>query len=158
MTQHKDSGSKMSAGIIFGAIVGGLTAYFFSPRSGKENRAMLKKKVQDITTILEEGQVQDRVKEIYGDFSEQGKKAYSVAKKELDSRLKEVKEMVDDIDTEKYSAIIDDVMDRVHEETEESVDRIAKLKGYFMDRFHKAKTDVESDAKKVVKTVSKISK
>ncbi len=147
--------SKFNAGIIFGAVVGGLAAYFLSPRTGKENREMFKKKIKELNKMLEEGELKDRVREIYGDVTEQSKKTYTLAREELDTRLNDVKKSVDDIDKDKYKSILDDVITRVQDETKESVDRLTQLRDYFMEKFNQTKGEVKKDAGSVKKEVKK---
>lgn len=147
--------SKFNAGIIFGAVVGAVAAYFLTPRTGKENRELFKKKIQDLNKMLEEHGPQETVKLIYGEVTEQGKQTYNMAREEMDTRLTELKKSVDVVDTEKYKSIVDDVINRVKDETNESVDRLSKLRAYFMDRFTDTKSEAKSDAKKVTKTAAK---
>src|SRR3990167_1608277 len=43
-----DKKSKFGIGVAFGAVLGGLAAFFLSPRSGPENREMAKKTMSEI--------------------------------------------------------------------------------------------------------------
>ncbi len=146
MTQNK---SKMGVGLVIGSIIGGLAAFFLTTKSGKENRELVSKKIMEIKTMIEEKQVQARVKEIYGEVTDEGTRVYSMARQQLDARLDEVKKSVDEISMEKYRSIVEDVVGRVREETHESTERLAKLHQYFISRWNMAKEEVKHDSKNV---------
>lgn len=150
-----DNKSKMGMGLVIGSIIGGLAAFFLSPKSGKENRDLVSKKVMEIKTMIEEKQIQARVKEIYGEVTEEGTRVYTMARTQLDSKLDEIKKSVDEISMEKYRSIVEDVISRVKEETQESSERLAKLHQYFISRWNMAKEEVKHDSKKVVDAAAK---
>jgi gas vesicle protein len=141
--------SKMGMGLVIGSVIGGLAAFFLTPKSGKENRELVSKKIMEIKTMIEEKQIQARVKEIYGEVTEEGTRVYTMAREKLDSRLDEVKKSVDEISMEKYRSIVEDVISKVKEETQESTERLAKLHQYFISRWNMAKEEVKHDSKKV---------
>lgn len=147
--------SKLGIGLVLGSIIGGLAAFFFSPKSGKENRELVSKKIHEIKVMIEEKKVQERVKEIYGDVTEEGTRIYTIARDEMNTRLDELKKSMDEIDMNRYRAMVNDVIDRVKEESQESGDRIAKLRDYFMNKWGEAKHIAKEDAQEVTKGMKK---
>jgi len=47
MSDQKSS-SKLGLGLIMGTVIGAITAFFLSPKSGKENREEVMKKVREL--------------------------------------------------------------------------------------------------------------
>jgi len=75
--------SRFGLGVLIGTIVGGLTAFFLSPKSGEENREEVLKKIQALKKQIDKMEIDKKVKEIYGEVTEEGKKVYLKAKKQL---------------------------------------------------------------------------
>lgn len=157
MTSQNRS-SKLGVGLVLGSIIGGLAAFFLSPKSGKENREMVSKKIQEIKIMIEEKKIQERVKEIYGEVTEEGTRLYTMAREDINGRLDELKKSMDEIDMNRYTTLVNDVIDSVKAETQESGDRIAKLKDYFLNKWGEAKSNVKEDAKEVSKGAKKATK
>lgn len=146
-----DKKSTFKSGLLFGAILGGLAAFFLSPKSGKENREMAKKKFDELKEKMKDKDLDEIAMEIYGKASDEGKKLYVSARKQLDKRLDEMNDTLSDIDKKKYMELVSDVMDHVKEETEATKDRVAKLQEYLVNRWDDAQTMAKADAKEVVK-------
>ena len=149
---------KFGAGIILGALLGGAAAFFLSPKSGKENREMAKKKLEEWKEKYEGKSPDEIAKEIFGEASAQGKKLYEQAQKEMNKRLDEIKKSADDIDHKKYQKVVDDVMSKLQEEKEATKERVNALKTYLMDRWEYVQAEAEEDVKKVAKKAEKKSK
>ncbi len=143
--------SSFKTGLLFGAILGGLAAFFLSPRTGKENREMAKKKFEELRRMMKDKKVDEIVAEIYGKASVEGKKLYMTARKELDAKLEQLTESMDEVDREKYRALVEDVISRVKTEKDATQERISKLKSYLMNRWDEAQTMAQEDAEKVAK-------
>ncbi len=143
--------SKFGAGIILGALLGGVAAFFLSPQTGKENREMAKKKLAALKKKYE-GKTPDEIAQaVFGQASKEGKKLYSIAQKELNSKLDEVKQKAEKIDHKKYQKVVDDVISRVKVEKDATKERVAKLQEYLMDRWEYVQAEAEDDVKTVVK-------
>lgn len=150
--------SKFGAGIVLGALLGGAAAFFLSPKSGKENREMAKKKLEAWKKRYE-GKTPDEIaKEIFGEASAQGKKLYEQAQKEMNKRLDEIKKSADDIDHKKYQKVVDDVIARLKDEKDATKERVAALKDYLMERWEFVQAEAEEDVKTVAKKTEKKSK
>ena len=155
---NNNKSSKLGVGLVIGSVLGGLAAFFLSPKSGKENREMVEKKINEIKIMIEEKKVQERVKEIYGEVTEEGTRLYTAARDDMNARLDELKKTVEEIDMVKYKAMVNDVMDRLREESENSGEKIAQLREYFMEKWAQVKTEVKSDSKEVAKGAKRAAK
>lgn len=143
--------SNFGVGVIIGAILGGVAAFFMSPKSGKENREMAKKKIDQFKKMINDKKIDEAVKEIYGSVSEEGKKFYTMARKEIDSRLSDLQKNLKEIDQTKYKQIVTDTVDHVVKEGKTTVARVDKLKKYLLNRWNAGEEMVKADVKKVVK-------
>ncbi len=150
--------SKFGTGLLLGALLGGAAAFFLSPKSGKENREMAKKKLEEWKERYEGKSPEEIAREIFGSASAEGKKLYMRAQEELNARLDEVKKSAEEIDQGKYKEVVRDVMNRLQEEKEATKERMSKLQDYLMDRWDYVSSESEKDAKKVAKNAGKAPK
>ena len=120
--------TKFGLGVLLGTIIGGITALFLSPKSGKENREAVAKKIDELKRILEEEKVDEKLKEIY-----------LKAKNWLIEELAQLKETVKNIDYEKYQKAVNKVMLRVKKETKKGAKEIEKLKKQLLKEWEKLK-------------------
>jgi len=144
-----DKKSKFGIGMAVGALLGGVAAFFLSPRSGPENRKMAMKKIDELIKLLKEKKLQEIAVEIYGKATEEGMKLYEKASVELGNRLNEVKKTMSEIDQEKYKDLVTDVIERVRQEKEATQERLTKLQDYFMKTWDEGKEMAKADVKKV---------
>lgn len=155
MNQHNDKKkSNFGAGVIVGAAIGGLAAFFLSPKSGKENRKMAMKKYEAIKKMLKGKSMEEVVTEIFGKVTEEGKHLYNIARDEMTLRLDTMKETIDTIDRDKYVQLVDDVIERVKKEADATKERITKLQDFLLNRMGKAEEMAAEDGKKVTSKVS----
>lgn len=147
--------SKFGAGVIFGALLGCTAAFFFSPKSGKENREMAKKKLAEWRKRYEGKSPEEIAKEIFGSASVGGKNLYMRAQSEMNTHLENIKKSADEIDKEKYTSVVKEVIGRLKDEKEATKERMAKLQEYLMDRWEYVSQESEKDAKKLAKDVVK---
>src|SRR3989344_5391000 len=96
MTDNKKP-SRFGLGVLIGTVLGGLAAFFLSPKSGEENREAVMKKVQQLKKELDK-----KVKEVWGEVTEDGKKTFTKAKKSLLKKLDALQDKWEDFDQEKY--------------------------------------------------------
>ena len=148
--------SSFKSGLVFGAILGGLAAYFLSPRSGKENREMAKKKYEELRKMMKDKKVDEIVAEIYGKASAEGKKLYLTARKEVDAKLAELNDALSEVDKEKYKALVDDVITHLKDEKDATKDRLTKLQAYLVNRWDEANNMAKEDVKVVVEKNKKM--
>ncbi len=118
--------SKFGLGLLFGTVLGGLAALFLTPTTGKQNRELVAKKIRELEELLKDSHIDEKVKEIFGEVTEEAKAMYLKAKKDTVKRLAELKETVENIDRKKYEEVV--------RETVEILKKEAKREGKEMDR------------------------
>jgi gas vesicle protein len=129
--------SKFGLGLFIGTVVGGLAALFLSPKSGKENRELVMKKAKQLRKLLEEKEVDKKVKEIFGEVSEEARSLFLLAKEEVIKGLASLEEAVEKIDKEKYIKIVEDAVKKVKKETKKEVKGMEKLKDHLLKEWSK---------------------
>ena len=158
MNDTKKAPSNFGLGLIIGTVLGGLAAFFLSPNSGKENREEAMARLHEFKDMLDEADIPTHVKEVYGDVTKEGTKMYSEVRKELIARMDEMKDKVDDFDADKYIGMIEDTVEEVRRETDDTVERASKLKKYLVDKWMKAEKDTSAKKRQVKKQVKEIAK
>lgn len=124
--------SRFGIGLLVGTVLGGLAAFFLSPKSGKENREALVAKIKKIQKKLRDAHVAERVKEIYGETSEEAVKLYTKVSKELALKLEEVREKWEEIDTDKYVKIVNEIVDKSAKDLKVAAETATRLKDYLI--------------------------
>jgi gas vesicle protein len=122
------SSSKFGLGLMFGAIIGGLTAFFLSPNSGPENQKLVAKKIKELEKLLAETDIENKVKEIFGEATEEGRVVYKKAKKEFIKTLAEAKGTIESLDKEKVSAVAHETVEILKKEVKHEGKEMEKLK------------------------------
>jgi len=136
--------SRFGLGVLIGTIVGGLTAFFLSPKSGEENREEVLKKIQALKKQIDKMEIDKKVKEIYGEVTEEGKKVYLKAKKQLLKKVDKLQERWEEFNYEKYVKMVEETIDEVKSESKETSEKLLKLKELFVKDWNK----VFGDSKK----------
>ena len=131
--------SRFGLGLLIGTIIGGITALFVAPKSGKEMREDLAKKAAALKKLLEEKEIDKKVKEVFEVVTEETKNIYLKAKEWLIEELAQLKEAVDKINWEDYQKSVDKVIVRVKKETKKGAKEVEKLKKQLLDEWKKLK-------------------
>jgi len=139
MADEQKKSSKLGLGLLIGTVLGGLAAFFFSPKSGEENRELVAKKVKQLEKLLKEKEIDKKAKEIFGEVSDETVKLYNQAKTWLIEELAQLKEAVENIDKEKYTKAVDQVMKKVQKEMKKDAKELEKLKKQLMKEWGKLK-------------------
>lgn len=129
--------SKFGLGLLIGTVIGAITALFVTPKTGKEMREDVAKKVEELKKLLAEKEVDKKVKEIFDVVTEESKKIYLKAKEWLIEELAVLKETIDNIDYDKYQKAVDRVIIRVKKETKKGAKEIEKLKKQLLKEWEK---------------------
>ncbi len=138
MVDQKKS-SRFSLGLLIGSVVGAIAAFFFSPRSGKENREVVAKKVKELEKLLEEKEVDKKVKEIFGQVTKEAKELYFKAKKWLVEELVALSEAIEKIDEKKYIKTVEEVMVKMKREWKKESRQLERLKNHLLKEWKKLK-------------------
>lgn len=135
----KDKGnrSKFGLGLIVGTVIGALTAFFLSPKSGEENREFVANLVRQLKRDLDKMELDKKVKEIYGEVSVEGEKLLSKARKELAKRMDELQSSWDKLDKEKYVNMVKDAVDSLKSQTKDSGEVLNKIKNSLVKDWEK---------------------
>lgn len=136
MDDQKKS-SRFGLGVLIGTIVGGLAAFFLSPKSGEENREAVVKKIKELKKNIEEMEIDKKVKEVWGEVSEEGKKTFLKTKKELLKRIDGLEDKWQEFDREKYIKMVEDSVEDAKEGTKETAEKLLKLKDMFVRDWNK---------------------
>lgn len=143
MSDSKSS-NKFGLGLLFGTIVGGLAALFLSPASGKQNRDLVAKKIKKLEKILADSDVEKKVKEIFGEVTEEATDTYNKAKKEFIKGLAEVKETVEGLDKEKVEKVAKNTVDIIKKEAKHEGREMEKLKAELAKEWKKLSPKTKS--------------
>jgi gas vesicle protein len=120
--------SLFGLGVVIGTVIGAVSAFFLSPTTGEENREVAAKKIKQLKKLLQEHELDTKIKEIFGEVTEEAKAFYFKAKDELIKDLADLREKIEEIDKEKYLAIVDDLSREMKKE--------AKFTGKVIDKLH----------------------
>jgi gas vesicle protein len=146
----ENGGAKFGIGLALGAAIGAVAAFFFSPKSGKENRDLVKKKMRELEKFIYDAEIDERVKKVYGDVSDQSKKAYKMLKKETQDRVDELNDALENIDVEKYSKSVTKIVDKLQKEGG-AKDMIEKAQKYLMSFIENTKPESKPEKKEAKK-------
>lgn len=127
-----DNNGKKSAlfglGLALGAVIGGVAAFFFAPEGGKEHREMVAKKIKELEKKLKDAELDKKVKEIFGEVSEQATSTFKKVKKEVIAKVAVVQVKMKKIDKEKYMEILDQVFTELKKDAIHTEKILGKLK------------------------------
>lgn len=141
--------TKFGFGLMLGAVLGGVAAMFLTPKTGKENREIAKKKWDELNKAFKTKSKEEIVKEIFGSATKEGKKLYDLSQKELNSRLADLKKKYPNLDKTKYMDTVSEVMDRLKEEKEATTKRLTDLSEFLKSRWDYVSGESKKDLKKV---------
>lgn len=128
MSDNKNKSSNFGIGLAIGAFLGAVATFFLSPTSGEENRKMVAKKVKKLEELLEDAELDKKVKLIFGEVTEEATMLYKKSKKMLIERLSKLRETVESIDREKYEAVVHETVDILKKEAKKEGREMDKLK------------------------------
>ncbi|OGK21068.1 hypothetical protein A2866_01930 [Candidatus Roizmanbacteria bacterium RIFCSPHIGHO2_01_FULL_39_8] len=129
--------SRFGIGLVVGTVLGALAGLFLAPQSGKETREAVLKKVEELKKELEKMEIDKKVKEIWGEVNEEGRKMYKKASKDLSKKLELVQDKWDQLDKEKYIKMVEDVIESVRKDTSTTPAKLEKLKKAFLRDWEK---------------------
>lgn len=136
------SKSKFGTGIILGAIGGAIAALLLTPKTGKDNRKILKKKYEELQAFIEEKELKQKVVEVMGEAGEKAEAVYTVTKKELNKALTKAQDSLKDMDSNQYTAMVSEVLDTVKKEVKVSSEKLEKIGSYLEKRWKGMVKDV----------------
>ena len=129
--------SKFGIGVLIGTLLGGLAALFLSPTTGEENRELVAKKVKQLEKLLEDAELDKKLKNIFGETTEEVKAVYLQAKKEIIKKLAALKEAVESIDKVKYEKVVHETVDLLKKKVKREGHEMEKLKEELLKEWKK---------------------
>lgn len=140
MTQQQKK-NPFGIGLILGAIAGGLAAFFLSPKSGKENREMVSKKVKEIEKMLKEAEtdIRAKVKKIYGETSEELVGFHKETMDKISAAVDDLKGKLEQIDFKRYQDIAEGAIEEAKKNTGITAKQIDQLRDYLKEDWEKIK-------------------
>jgi gas vesicle protein len=143
MSDSRDS--KSGVGFLLGLIIGAVGGIFLAPKSGKENREVASKKLNEMKDMIQNGEVKENIEKIFGNLSDESVKMYNNVHDEVLERVEEMKTM----NADDYAAMVQDVIEKVKEGSRIGAEQLKKLKDQFIKDYPEVKEEVEKKTKKV---------
>lgn len=114
---------------LFGTLIGAVGGLLLAPQSGKKTREEIKKMLSKLNKEVETGvkDTKERVVEIFGNASEEATNKYKEIKSAVMGKVAEVKTAGKEIDKEKYSTIVEDVVKDFKEDLKATKNGATKL-------------------------------
>lgn len=134
-TQQKPS--KFGIGLLIGSVLGGLAALFLTPTTGEENRKLVAEKVRELEKLLAEGDLDKKVKEVFGEATEEAKALYVKAKKDVIKKLSELKETIESIDKKRYEEVVHETVEILKKDAKREAKHMEKLKEALLEEWKK---------------------
>lgn len=120
-----------------GAVIGALAALLFSTNEEGEIKTEVKDKVRLLKSKLKEAKESEVVQQIFGERTEKVQKVYREAKAELITRLSRLKGTIEDIDKDKYTQTVHEVVDDLKKNKDITAVQLKKLKKFLSDDYRK---------------------
>lgn len=140
--------TKIGLGMVIGGVAGVIAGLFASEKPGKKLRSDVKNNYDKIVKLLSDKNLDNKVKKIFGEYSEDFKTTLVDAKGELTDKLYDLQKTSETIDKTKYTSLLSSTLKNVKTKQKLPSSTLAKLKSYL-------KQDVEKFKKLVVKKPAK---
>ncbi len=145
MNMKKSSG--FGSGLMFGAVLGGIAALFFSPKSGKENREVARKKAEELQRYLKDEKIDERVQELFGEVSDEARKAYQQIRPQLAQKIAEVTK--GELTYDQIVLAINEIVEKAKRESEPLAKHMEKARTSLLAKYRKAvEREGQSDGEK----------
>ena len=99
------------------------------------------KKITELKKQIEKMELDEKVKEVWGEVTEDAKKTFTRAKKNLLKKLDEIADKWEDFDSAKYMKMVENSVEEAKEGTKDTAEKLMKLKELFVRDFHKVFSD-----------------
>jgi len=136
----KNSGKFFMAGVI-GALAGAIGGLLLAPKSGKETRDDIARLALQISKKMktEADETKTRVVDIFGKATDEATRKYKEVRSAIVSKIATVKTAGMEIDKEKYSKVVDEVVNDFVKDIEATKGSVAKITSYFKKDWEKMK-------------------
>ena len=133
--------SKFGLGLIIGSVIGGLTALFFAPKSGKELRDDVKKKIRQLEKLLKEKEIDKKAKKMIEGLSEETKVWYEKAKGWLIEELALLKKKIEEINWQDYQKAVAKIIARLKKEAKKGGKEIEEIRKKLLKNWQEMKKE-----------------
>jgi len=131
--------SKFGFGLLIGSVIGGVIALLFAPKSGKELRSDVKKKMKELEKLLKEKEIDKKAKKMIEELSEEAKVWYEKAKVWLVEELALLKKKVEEINWQDYQKAVAKVIARLKKEAKKEGKEIKGIRKKLLAEWKKMK-------------------
>jgi gas vesicle protein len=130
----------------FGAALGAGAMYFFAPRSGKDNRALVKARVEELQDYIEDEKeaLSEKIEEIFGEVNQITTALYKDARRLWDSQVAAFEKSLKKIDKKAYQEMVDNVMERLQTNKRYDNSSLSKVKRYLTNQWHRFSEALDS--------------
>lgn len=135
------NGSKLFLASIIGALAGAVGGLLLAPKSGKELRADIATLAKELSTKvkLEAEESKQRVKDVFGNATEEAMQKYKEISTSLLGKVAKLKTTGQTIDKEKYEKVVEEVVADFKTDIKMTKTGVEKLLGYLKKDFTKIK-------------------
>jgi gas vesicle protein len=136
----KQTGKFFLAGVL-GAVAGAVGGLLLAPQSGKKTRQEIIDLAEEITCKIKDkaDETKDQVKDIYGKYTIEGKEKYLEIKDAVVNKVAAVKTAGENLDKEKYSKVVEDVVGEFKDDLKATKDGTEKITNYLKKDWEKIK-------------------
>ena len=131
--------SKFGFGLLIGSVIGGVIALLFAPKSGKELRSDVKKKMKELEKLLKEKEIDKKAKKMIEELSEEAKVWYEKAKVWLVEELALLKKKVEEINWQDYQKAVAKIIARLKKEAKKGGKEIKGIRKKLLAEWKKMK-------------------
>jgi len=126
---------------LFGALAGAVGGLLLAPQSGAETREDIVKLTNEIAGKVKSrvDETTERVKDVFGKYTEEGKEKYLEIKDKVVSKVATVKSAGENIDKNKYGQVIEDVVAEFKDDLSATKDGAGKISKYLKKDWEKFK-------------------
>jgi uncharacterized protein (DUF3084 family) len=130
--------------VLLAALVGAITAIFFTTDEQGETKETVRGKVKALKARLKDVDEKQVAQKIFGEKSDEVLKMFRESKETVVTRLAKLKGTLDEIDKQKYLDIVTEVTEDLKHKSAVTSKQLAKLKDYLGDDYKKlTKTSVK---------------
>ena len=145
MQEQRSGFWPMLAGLVVGATAGATAMFFLSPRSGKANRQLMRRKMEELSDYVESesAALSERVYEIFGEVNNITTSLYNDARRLWEAQVRTFEKSVDKIDKKSYQEMVDNVIESLQVDKKYTNDDLSKIKRYLNSQWRKLAQSLE---------------
>jgi gas vesicle protein len=147
--------SNFGVGLLLGAIGGALATLFLTPSTGEESRTQARKLYNTLKKHIEDGKLDEKAQELFGDITEEGKRLYTEVSIQVSKKLETLKDEAGEFDAERFQKFVQDTVKQVGEKVRATIPQMEKLTSSIVAHFDTVEKKT-AKAKKTLKPKIKV--